>query len=157
MQVAQLFGGERAERMRGYMRDFAASFGVEGMEQPDHLPNTRRALAVAELARENGRLDAFREAAMDAHWREGRDLESEAVIRDLAERAGLDPDEAAAAMEEPHFLERVDAIRREASEHGVTGIPTFFFDDRPVVGCQPYHVLAHAAEQAGAERRGEPR
>lgn len=153
MPLSRLFGPGYAERMRGYLRDFAASFGIEEMKQPDRISNTRRALGVAELARERGRLDAFRTAAMDAYWRDGADLESEAVIRELAERAGLDPDEAVAAMEEPHLLERVDAIREEAAENGVTGIPTFIFDGSRVVGCQPYEVLARAAEQAGARRR----
>ncbi len=46
-----------------------------------------------------------------------------------------------------------DELRREASRAGVTGIPTFFFGDEVVVGCQPYPMLARAAERAGAKRR----
>ncbi len=151
--MARLFGQSRVEGMREYMRRFAESFGIRDMRQPDHLPNTRRALAVAEYARDQGRLTEFRHAAMDAHWRRGLDLENEGVIRVLAGEAGLDPEAAVAAMTAARYLDRVDDLRREAARAGVTGIPTFFLGDEVVVGCQPYPALAVAAERAGAKRR----
>ena len=151
--MARLFGAGRVEGMREYMRQFAASFGITDMTQPAHLPNTRRTLAVGEYAREQGRLTELRHAAMDAHWRRGLDLEDEGVIRALALEAGLDPEAAAAALSDPRYLARVDDLRREATRAGVTGIPTFFLGDRVVVGCQPYGVLAEAAEAAGARKK----
>jgi hypothetical protein len=45
------------------MDRFAGRFGNTDMRHPFHLPNTRRVLAAAELARDRGRLDAFREPA----------------------------------------------------------------------------------------------
>lgn len=131
------------------MRAFAASFGIHDMRQPDHIPNTRAALAVAEVARDEGRLHPFRAAAMDAYWREGRDLEDPAVIRDLARDTGLDPERAAQAMTDRAYQDRIDRTRREAAAEGVTGIPTFFIGDRVVVGCQPYETLADAVERQG--------
>ncbi len=151
--IARLFGAQRVEGMREYMRRFAESFGISDMRQPGHLPNTRRALAVAEYARDEGRLTGFRHAAMDAHWRRGQDLEDEGAIRELAGAAGLDPDAAVTAMDDSRYLARVDELRREASRAGVTGIPTFFIGEEVVVGCQPYRVLAEAVERAGAQRR----
>lgn len=165
------------------MRRFAASFGIMDMGHPTHMPNTRRALAAAEYARERGRLTPFRQLAMDAHWREGRDLEDPAVIAAVATAAGIDAEGATAAMDAPAYLARVAAVRAEADRAGVTGIPTFFLGgvspagaggtvtdpssrghathsaDAPelpivevVVGCQPYGILAAAAERAGAKR-----
>ena len=155
--LADLLGEVRLEPMREYMREFAERFGIRDMRHPDRISNTRRALAVAELARGRGRLHPFRHAAMDAYWRHGRDLEDEVVIRSIAADVGLDPDDAAAATHDAGLLARVDAARRESIEAGVTGIPTFFIGDEKVVGCQPFEVLAAAAEQAGAtHRRGVP-
>ncbi len=139
--------------MREYVRRFAESFGITDMRQPDHLPNTRRVLAVAEHARDRGRLTEFRRAAMAAHWRRGLDLEAEGVIRELARESGIDPEAAVAAMSDPRYLDRVDDLRREAARAGVTGIPTFFIGDEVVVGCQSYGVLAGAADRAGAKRQ----
>jgi len=140
------------------MEQFAASFGVRGMKHPARIPNTRRALAVAELARERGVLDAYRASAMNAHWREGLDLENDEHLKQIAARAGLDPEQALSASRDLTYLDRIDAVRREANELGVTGIPTFVFgdlDDEPfgVVGCQHYEVLEQAAREAGAQRR----
>ncbi len=155
MSLERLFSPARAQAMRSHVRQFAAQFGVLGLEPPSHLPNTRRALAIAEWARElgAGALDRFRAAAMRAHWRAGRDLERDDHLRAVASEAGLDADAALAAADEAKWQARVDGVRDEAHELGVTGVPTFFFGELPVVGCQPYERLARAAERAGAHKR----
>ena len=122
--------------MSAHLARFAAGFGVEGLRIHDRSPSTRLVLAVAEFARDAGRLHPFRQAAMDAHW-----------------RRGLDPAAAMASLEDPAIVQRVDAMGREAARAGVTGIPTFDLGELRVVGCQPYQVLAEAAERAGARRR----
>jgi predicted DsbA family dithiol-disulfide isomerase len=139
--------------MAAHLERFAASFGITGMLRPERSPNTRMALAVAEHARDQGRLHPFRRAAMEAFWRGGRDLEDRAVLADCAREAGLDPVPALAAIDDPTYRGRVDAMGREAARARVTGIPTFDLGDRRVVGCQPYQALAEAARAAGAQRR----
>ncbi len=152
-RLADRYGERRSAEMADYLRRFAAAFGVEGMRIPERTPNTRKALAIAEWARDQGRLHAFRRAAMNAHWREGRDIEDDGVLADLARRAGLDPERAVAAASDPVYVARVDTMGSEAARAGVTGIPTFFIGHRKVVGCQPYEVVAAQAEAAGAMRR----
>lgn len=139
--------------MHERLREFAESFGIEDMKLRERSPNTRRALAIAEYAREQGKLEPWRKLAMDAHWRRGMDLESDADLRSLAAEAGLDTDAAIAASSSATYLERIDQRRKEAEELGVTGIPTFVIGNRGVVGCQPYDVLARFAEASGARRR----
>lgn len=151
--LERYFRGRRVEDVQSYLRNFARGFGIEDMKTPDHLPNTRRILAVAEMARDLGKLDSFRERAMDAYWREGRNVESEEVIRSVAADCGLDAASAWATTTDAQYLARVDRIRAESNEAGVTGIPTFFFGDHMVVGCQPYEILAKAAGRAGGNRR----
>lgn len=151
MGAERLFGPGGRERAAAYMKSFAASFGIIDMVQPDHVPNTRAALAVAELARDHDLLDPFRVAALDAYWREGRDLEDPEVIGSLGSAVGLNPDEAAAAMTDPRYLGRIGRTREEAGAAGVTGIPTFFIGEQKIVGCQPYSVLAEAVERAKVE------
>jgi predicted DsbA family dithiol-disulfide isomerase len=153
MPLDAYFPPARIAPMHAHLQRFAADFGVTGMRFPDRLINTRRVLAEAEHARDAGRLDAFRHAAMEAHWREGRDLEDDAVLRALAARADLDPDAAVAAADDPAMLARVAAIREEATDIGVTGIPTFVIGRFMVVGCQPYEALADVATRAGIPRR----
>jgi predicted DsbA family dithiol-disulfide isomerase len=139
--------------MADYLGRFAATFGVQGLASHDRIPNTRRALAVAEFARDQGRLHPFRRAAMEAYWRGGRDIEEDAVLADCAREAGLDPAAALAAVGHPGYRARVDTMGEVARRAGVTGIPTFVMGDHRVVGCQPYEVLAALAEAEGAQVR----
>ena len=139
--------------MREYFETFAASFGVYDIEMPNRLPNTRRALAMAEFARDHGKLRLFRSLAMKAHWKEGKDLENSHDLAGLASRTGLDAEEALLAADSSQYLVRVDGLREEASRMGVTGIPTFIIGKERVVGCQPYDDLAKAATRAGAPKR----
>jgi predicted DsbA family dithiol-disulfide isomerase len=152
--IADRVPRERLPQLKRSLREFAATFGVTDLELPDHMPNTRRALAVAEYAREQGKLEAFRAAAMYAHWRAGKNLEDEHDLQDIALGAGLEPEAALGAIDAEPYLQRVDAIREEASSIGVTGIPTLIIGQYGVVGCQPYEVIAQAVERAGARRRG---
>ena len=73
-----------AEAMLGYVHAFAARFGIPDLAAPARLPNTRRALAVAEFARDGGRLDPFRAAAFDAYWRGGHGLEDDGELAAIA-------------------------------------------------------------------------
>lgn len=135
------------------LRDFAAGFGVTLGDGPERIPNTRVPLAATEWARDQGALSPFRDRLMQAFWVEGLDIEDAAVLRDAAERCGLDPAGAVAAARDHRYLARVDAATEEARERGITGIPTFVFGRLPVIGCQSYEHLCHAAERAGALRR----
>jgi predicted DsbA family dithiol-disulfide isomerase len=65
--IAERVPRERLPQLKRGLREFAASFGVTDLELPDHIPNTRRVLAIAEYAREQGKLMAFRDAAMYTH------------------------------------------------------------------------------------------
>ena len=152
--IADRVPRERLPQLKRGLREFAASFGVIDLELPDHMPNTRRALAITEYAREQGKLEAFRDVAMHAHWRAGKNLEDEQDLREIALDAGLEPEAALHAIGVHQYLQRVDAIREEASSIGVTGIPTLIIGQYGVVGCQSYAVIAQAAERAGARRRG---
>jgi len=151
--IEDIFPGYRDGGRLEYMRDFAASFGIQGMASPERLPNTRRILAMAEYARETGKLDTFRILAMNARWENGSDLEDKKVLETLAAASGLDQQKALAASGSPDYLSRIDAIRAEAGRLGIDGIPTFIIGKQMVVGCQSYEILADAVIKAGGLRR----
>jgi predicted DsbA family dithiol-disulfide isomerase len=135
------------------MQQFAARFGILDMRRVQHIPNTRRALAMAEFARDQGKLNEFRTNTMNAHWRDGRDIEDSAVLADMARASGLDTEKALLALDDPSYSKRVDDLRMEYKQVGVGGIPTFVSGTERIEGCQPYEVLAAATLGAGAKRR----
>lgn len=163
-----MFSAPAVDAMHSRLQDMAGRLDVPFTRRP-HAPSTKPALAVSELARREGRLDAWRTLAMDAHWAEGRDIEDRAVLAELAERAGLDADAAIAWLDDPEVPAVLQAQRAEAHRWGVTGIPTWFLlptgwtpgeplaarGPRPVrvVGCQLPGVVDGAAVQAGATPR----
>lgn len=160
--LSDLFPGVDLGALHEQTRRFGARFGVHDFHPPDWIRNSRRALAVAELARDSDRLEPFRTAAFEAHWRQGKNLEDDADLASVAATAGLDPDAALAASDDAGILARVDARQAEARRQGIRGIPTFVFGDdgreqeeMRVVGCHPYELLAEAARRAGAVRRGD--
>jgi predicted DsbA family dithiol-disulfide isomerase len=153
MRLDERFPPERLAGMGEYMQQFAAQFGVEDFRPRERIPNTRRALALAEVARDEGKLDAFRTRAMEAHWRDGLDLENDDDLRAIAREAGLPDDAVERSKQDSAYLARVDALRDEANAIGVEGIPTFVAGRYGVAGCQPYEALAQLAERAGATRR----
>jgi len=153
VSLSRLFPGVALPSLHERTKQFAARFGVTDFSPPDVLQNTRRALAVAELAREHGRLEPFRAAAFEAYWRQGKNLEDDGDLGALAVAAGLPRQEALAAADDPGFLARVDDKQADARQSGVTGIPTFIVAGEEVVGCQPYEALAEAASRAGVPRR----
>jgi predicted DsbA family dithiol-disulfide isomerase len=142
-----------AEAMLGYVRGFAAGFGIHDLVPPRVLASTRRVHAVAQRARDAGRLEPFRAAAFDAYWRRSRGLESDEDLAAIAREAGLEPAAAVSAADDREALARVDEARRAAVAAGVRGIPTFDLGPVRIVGCQRYEVLADALRRAGARRR----
>jgi predicted DsbA family dithiol-disulfide isomerase len=142
---------EKQSGKKGYIQEFAEKFGVYDMKPSGRMPNTRLALAVAEFARDQGKIDRFCSLTMDAHWKESKDIENPDVLSDLAAASGLDPEKALLAADDPVYLKRVDDMRLEYKAVGTTGIPTFVFGTEIVKGCQQYGVLAAAALRAGAK------
>ena len=153
--LSDLFPPERLQGMDEYLNRFAQGFGVAPLKPASWLPNTRRALALAELAREHGALEPYRQAAMEAHWRRGLNLEDEQVLEDLALGAGL-PAGSAEASKDARYLDRIDQTRQEAMAMGIQSIPTFVFGSLGVVGCHPFDTLAQAAREAGAQPKASP-
>ncbi len=147
MPLNRVFSPQKLEGFRSYLLEFASSFGITDMIFPEHMPNTRRVIAAAEFARDQGKLHEFRQAAMNAYWRTGKNLEEPEVIAEVGKQVGLSSDEAVAAMQSETYLQRALAMRREAEDAGITGIPTFFIGAQRIYGCQPYEVLADAVER----------
>jgi predicted DsbA family dithiol-disulfide isomerase len=139
--LSSLFRGANLPALHARTKAFAATFGVTDFQPQDWLHNTRRALASAEFARDEGRLDPFRAAAFAACFRQGLDIENDETLGKMAEAAGLPSDAVIRAADDAKYLDRVDARQAQARKVGVTGIPTFVLGDRRAVGCQPYERL----------------
>ncbi len=82
---------------------------------------------MAEYARDMGKLEEFRSAAMDAHWINDQNIEDSAVLVELAKASGLDAEKALLAADDAAYQKRIDDQRIEYKQVGVSGIPPFVF------------------------------
>ena len=123
----------------------------------EHIPNSRAALRLAELARHAGLHEALHGRLMHAYWGEGEDIGDHDVLRRLALAAGLDADEVDDVLGSDRYLDRVVASTQEAVSIGVTGVPAFLLDGRLLVlGAQPEDVFDRAFEQLARSSGDEP-
>lgn len=137
-QVDQMHEGPKAR---------AAELGLP-FNQPPILANTRKALALAEYARDAGRLDALHMPLFQAFFVRGQNLADEGVLREVAATAGLDPDAALSAVNEGRYAERLNEYAEQARAYGVTGVPAFIVNNRyKIVGAHPYEKLRDAFRQ----------
>jgi protein disulfide-isomerase len=116
------------------------------------LPNTLHALQVTEAARDAGLHDPVHTRLMHAYWSEGKDLGDDEVLLELVAEAGLDRTEAAGAIAEGRYADRVVASTQEANRIGINAIPAFVLDRRLLVlGAQPEEAFEQALEQLHEE------
>ena len=105
---------------------------------------------MTELARDAGLHEPVHDRLMHAYWSEGANIGDEDVLLSLVEEAGLDRNEAKAALDEPRYAERVDASTREAQLHGIHAIPAFVLGNRLLVlGAQPHELFEQAVAEVG--------
>ena len=120
---------------------------------PPRIPNSRRALAVTELARDRGLHEAVHSRLMRAYWSEGVDIGDEEALLELVTEAGVDRAEAGTALADGEYVERVLESTRQAHAQGINAIPAFVLDERLLVmGAQPHGIFEQAMTILDGER-----
>ena len=108
-----------------------------------------RCLLVAEHAAAAGRVEAFVLGASRAIWAEAVDVATDAGLRPVCERAGLDWSGCAAALEDPAMRARVDANTERLGALGHWGVPVFVLDGEPYWGQDHIEDVALALREGG--------
>ncbi|WP_281196100.1 DsbA family protein [Halorubrum sp. F4] len=91
---------------------------------------------------------AFDESVFAALWQDGEDIGDRDLLVDLAADAGVDPEEVRSALGDDTLREEVSALFDEARRRGVTGVPTFAYDDHAARGAVPPEHLRRLVEGA---------
>jgi predicted DsbA family dithiol-disulfide isomerase len=116
----------------------------------DRVPNSRRALMLAELARDRGSFEALHPRLFDAYWARGRDIGDEQVLVEEGAAVGLDEADVADVLSGERYLGRIEEQTRLAIELGAGGVPAWLIDQRLLVpGAQPHKVFEHALDRLG--------
>jgi predicted DsbA family dithiol-disulfide isomerase len=127
-----------------------AEAGLPYKAEIDKVPNSRRAQALAELARDRGRHAELHPRLFDAYWARGLDLGDEEVLLAEGEAVGLAKDEITAALEDPQYVGRIAEQTTAALELGAAGVPAWLVDERALVpGAQPHELFDSVLERLG--------
>ena len=96
---------------------------------PTHVPNSRRALATAEVVRRRApeRFAALDAALFAGHFVEGRDLNDADVLDDIVGEAQLPANEIRAQVEAGEGIDAVTASMVRAHANGVAATPAWLF------------------------------
>jgi predicted DsbA family dithiol-disulfide isomerase len=135
-------------------------FDAAGLPHADSLPfvpNSRKALVLGELARQQGLLDEVHPRLFRAYWVEGRDIGADDVLLDIAAEAGMDRAEVIDRLAAPgDVLAAIEQETREVVGQGVTGVPGWVVDERFMIpGAQPHEVFERVLGGLGHEPRDD--
>jgi predicted DsbA family dithiol-disulfide isomerase len=140
---------EQVVEMDARMTQTAAADGLEYHLEGTLTGNTLDAHQLVHLGQVRGVQDAVVDRLYRAYFTEQRSIFDPASLVDLAGDAGLDREDAAAALRENRFAEAVETDNELAHRLGATGVPFFVIDERyGISGAQAQDVFLDVLEKA---------
>lgn len=149
-RISQFFENSNIEYMYHVLNTAIKPYNLE-FSGKDLMVNTNKALLATEYAKDQGRAEAFHAEVFKIYFTEGKNIADEAVLREVAVRTGLDPDEMMKKVEDGTYISRLTEAREEASYYEVRSTPTFILDDKlKIVGAQSLDVFRKALTESQA-------
>jgi len=133
-----------------------AAAGEEGLEYRPELvrrqPKTIDCHRLIHWAEATGKAAEMKQRLMELYFRDGGDLTNLDVLVQAAADCGLDPNEVRRRLASDEDVALISAQAKEASDNGISGVPTFVFAQKYAVsGAQPAEQLARAIRQVSGE------
>jgi predicted DsbA family dithiol-disulfide isomerase len=151
MPASEYRRGMDPETRRAIWERISAMANAAGfsMKQPETLSNSRLALEAAEFAKSVGKDEAFEERVYRAYFQEALNIGDQRVLVNLGTDVGIDRDEMNLALESNRYTLTLQNNAYVAHEREVTGVPTFFIGEYPLVGAQSEDVMRRVLKRAG--------
>ena len=133
-----------------------AAASEEGLSYRPELvqrqPNTIDCHRLIHWAEEEDKAAAMKQRLMELYFRDGGDLTDTEVLVQAAADVGLDADDVRKRLATDEDVELVSMRAQEAADRGISGVPTYIFQQKYAVsGAQDPQVLARAIRQVSAE------
>ncbi len=130
-------------------------YGVKLTHGPLDI-DSRLAHIGIKYAEEQGLGKEYHDAMFRAYWQDGRSIDQEGVLVEVAESVGLEREAFLKALETPGYLHQVLADITEAQALGLQGVPAMIFAGKYLVsGAQPYDVLSKVVTDVNARMSAE--
>jgi len=153
LTLEELFAGRPIdiEKVRERLRQVADELGLPLGERKKTF-NSRLAQELAKWAESKGKGDSFHEAIFRAYFVDGINIGKVDELVGLVKSIGLPEKEARSILELRPFKEAVDSDGLRSHALGITAVPTFFVNDRVIVGFPPYELLEQFLKDCGAQK-----
>jgi len=144
------------EAYKGIAGRVAAAASEEGLTyRPDLVkrqPNTIDCHRLIHWAEEKGKAGEMKQRLMELYFRDGGDLTDIDVLVKAAADCGMDAEETRRRLASDEDVALISVQAKEASDKGISGVPTFVFAQKYAVsGAQAPEQLAAAIRQVSAE------
>jgi len=152
--LSEKFGGlERYHQITAHTTKIAAQEGLPfDFEKQKVSPNTRKAHALIQLAREQGLQLKVTEAFFKAYFSDGIDLSKDEQLINVAVQAGLDRFAAEAHLKDDMALMQVALAEQEAGKIGISGVPFYIINSKyGVSGAQASETFVQSFREIGKE------
>jgi predicted DsbA family dithiol-disulfide isomerase len=128
----------------------------EGLQYRPELvrrqPNTTDCHRLIHWADARGKSAEMKQRLMELYFRDGGDLSDPEVLVKAAADVGLDSEDVRRRLASDEDVALISAQAKEASDKGISGVPTFVFAQKYAVsGAQEPEQLARAIRQVSAE------
>ncbi len=151
----------RDDTAKSHLEVMGEARGIEFRRGRDFTPNSHLALQAAEFAYDHGdyqQQQSLHRALFKAHHTDFDNIGDLDTLIRIASEVGFDGEAMREALSDGTYSERVDSGIEHARAIGVTGIPTFIFNDQyAMVGAQEYEAFEQMMGRLGARKRNGER
>ncbi len=143
---------DQTSQMIGQVAQMGKGAGIDFNFEKALIINTFSAHKLLHLAKKHGKANEMEEALFIAHFIDGKNVGDLEELISLAEKSGIDQEEARQALTSDQFDNEVNQDIQEAKNNGISGVPFFILNGKYAVsGAQPIEVFADALQQAYKE------
>jgi 2-hydroxychromene-2-carboxylate isomerase len=124
----------KSKWMDGDLKAFARRYGVPYERNPWFPVNTMMLMRGAIAMQKENRLVPYADAVFNAMWVEPQNMNDPQVVGTVLAKAGFEPKQMLAAIEDQSVKDELRANTEEAVSRGAFGAPTFFVGGKMFFG-----------------------
>jgi predicted DsbA family dithiol-disulfide isomerase len=141
-----------AQRVVAAASEEGLTYRPEAVQRQPNTIDCHRLIHWASQHPDGDRSGAMKQRLMELYFRDGGDLTQTDVLLQAAVDCGMDAEATRARLASDEDVALISAWAKEASDKGISGVPTFVFAEKYAVsGAQDAEKLARAIRQISAE------
>ncbi len=145
---------DQAKEMNEHISQSARQVGLEYKFDKVIVANTFKAHILLHYANKQGKQNDVKERLLKAFFTDGRNVDDNMTLLEIASKAGLKTDTLAEALENELYVDEVREDIYEAQQFGIRGVPFFVFDRKyGISGAQESPVFLQTLEKSFSEWR----